>query len=245
MKLKTALLAGAAFLSLAQYAQAQNFNQLLAFGDSTVDTGWFTGATSGPHSTGIFFYDTAIAAGLKAGGNAHFTGPGPGNAQLLASFFGLSANSVSATGGTNYAIGGAFDDATLGPGFQNLFATTIGIPKSDLPGTAQQISNYLASVNGHANPNALYLITSGGNDAFYASGQFGSNAAAANVFLLSEAQALTNGIVQLQAAGARYIIVPGRVSASVGGRQCCHLRPHCVHRHLGRPGHGRCQVHPR
>ena len=55
MKLKTALLAGAAFLSLAQYAQAQNFNQLLAFGDSTVDTGWFTGATSGPHSTGIFF----------------------------------------------------------------------------------------------------------------------------------------------------------------------------------------------
>ena len=208
MKLKTALLAGAALFSLAQYAQAQNFNQLLAFGDSTVDTGWFTGATSGPHSTGIFFYDTAIAAGLKAGGNAHFTGPGPGNAQLLAGFFGLSANSVSAPGGTNYAIGGAFDDATLGPGFQNLFATTIGIAKSDLPGTAQQISNYLASVNGHANPNALYLITSGGNDAFYASAQFGSNAAAANVFLLSEAQALTNGIVALQAAGARYIIVP-------------------------------------
>src|SRR5579872_550322 len=208
MKPKQAILAMAALLSAIPYAQAQNFNQFLAFGDSTTDTGWFTGVTSGPHSTGITFYDSAIAAALQAGGNAHFTGPGPGNAQILAGFFGLSANSVSSPHGTNYAIGGAFDDAFLGAGFQNLFPATIGIPNPQLPGTAAQIGNYLASVNGRANPNALYLISSGGNDAFYASSTFGSNAAAANVFLLNEAQALASGVAQLQAAGARYIIVP-------------------------------------
>ena len=62
-------------------------------------------------------------------------------------------------------------------------------------------------MNGRANPNALYLISSGGNDAFYASSTFGSNAAAANVFLLSEAQALVAAGAQLQQAGARFIIV--------------------------------------
>lgn len=88
-----------------------------------------------------------------------------------------------------------------------MFSTTYGTPNPALPGTAQQITNYLASVNGRANQNALYLISSGGNDATYASSTYGSNAAAANVFLLSEAQALANSVAQLQAAGARYIIV--------------------------------------
>jgi outer membrane lipase/esterase len=152
-------------------------------------------------------FDGFIRNSLAAGGNAHFTGPGPGNALILGSFFGLAANPANSPGGTNYAIGGAFDGPTLGPGFQNLFSTTYGVANPNLPGTAAQIGNYLASVNGRANPNALYLISSGGNDAFYASSTFGSNAAAANVFLLSEAQALVAAGAQLQQAGARFIIV--------------------------------------
>jgi outer membrane lipase/esterase len=143
-------------------------------------------------------FDGFIRNSLAAGGNAHFTGPGPGNALILGSFFGLAANPANSPGGTNYAIGGAFDGPTLGPGFQNLFSTTYGVANPNLPGTAAQIGNYLASVNGRANPNALYLISSGGNDAFYASSTFGSNAAAANVFLLSEAQALVAAGAQLQ-----------------------------------------------
>ncbi len=47
MGLKSAALAGAALLTLAQYAHAQNFNQLNAFGDSTTDTGWFARAPTG------------------------------------------------------------------------------------------------------------------------------------------------------------------------------------------------------
>ena len=206
MGFKSAALAGVALLSIAQYAQAQNFNQMIAFGDSTTDTGWFARAPTGSSFAALIF-DGFIRNSLAAGGNAHFTGPGPGNAQILGSFFGLAANPANSPGGTNYAIGGAFDGATLGPGFQNLFSTTYGVANPNLPGTAAQIGNYLASVNGRANPNALYLISSGGNDAFYASSTFGSNAAAANVFLLSEAQALVAAGAQLQQAGARFIIV--------------------------------------
>ena len=206
--LKKAALAGASLLCLAQPAHAQNFSQLIAFGDSTTDTGWFANASTGtPGSFGAFFADLLIKNALANGGNAHFTGPGPGNAQILGGFFGLPANPANTAGGTNYAIGGAFNGATLGPGFQNLFSTDFMVPNPKLPSTATQISSYLASVNGDANPNGLYLISSGGNNIFYAAQAFGPNASAANAFLLPEAQALANGVAQLQQAGARYIIV--------------------------------------
>jgi outer membrane lipase/esterase len=203
MKLKIAFLAGAAVLCLAQFAEAQNFNSTIVFGDSSLDSGWFTGATSGPHSTGIPTYDASIAAALAAGGNGHFTGPGLNNSQIVAGFFGLSANSAGTPGGTNYAIGGAVD-YLVPPGYPvtgNLF------PNPLLPGTATQISNYLTSVNGKANPNALYLLNSGANDATAALDVFGPNSAAAKAYLLGEAQILTNSVAQLQADGARYIIV--------------------------------------
>jgi len=113
---KRAALAGAALLSIAQYAHAQNFNQMIAFGDSTTDTGWFARAPTGSGFAAAIF-NGFIKNSLAVGGNAHFTGPGAGNAQILGSFFGLPAIPANA-GGTNYAIGGAFDGATLGPGFQ-------------------------------------------------------------------------------------------------------------------------------
>ena len=91
MRLKHICLAGAALLGLTPSAQAQNFNQLIGFGDSTLDTGWYTGAASGPHATGLAGTDASIAASLAAGGNAHPTGPGLGNAQILA---GLDRKSV-------------------------------------------------------------------------------------------------------------------------------------------------------
>ena len=122
MKLKRSLLAGAALLFFAPVAEAQNFNQLIAFGDSTTDTGWFAHA-----STGIPALDALVQNSLAAGGNAHFTGPGLGNAQILGGFFGLSANPANTPGGTNYAIGGALDDAAFaGPGVENLFTIFLG-----------------------------------------------------------------------------------------------------------------------
>ena len=73
--------------------------------------------------------------------------------------------------GTNYAIGGAFNNGGP-PGFSAftniLLLENFVPPKSALPATTGQINNYLASVSGKANPNALYLISSGGNDIFVA-----------------------------------------------------------------------------
>jgi outer membrane lipase/esterase len=206
MYLKQACFAGAALLCSTQLVEAQNFNQLFGFGDSTVDTGWYTGATSGPHSTGVPSVDASVAAALAAGGNAHPTGPGLGNAQILAGFFGLSANSAGTPGGTNFAIGNSVD-YLVPAGYVPNTATGNQYPNPLLPGTATQIDNYLASVNGRANPNALYLLSSGGNDAAAALSVFGPSSSAAVAYLLGEAQALTNSLVGLQAAGARYIIM--------------------------------------
>jgi outer membrane lipase/esterase len=211
VKLKETLLACAALLGSAQFAAAQNFNQTIVFGDSTEDAGWFA-----HFATGNPAFDNAIQAALAAGGNAHFTGPGPNYTQILASKFGTTANEVNGPGGgTNFAIGGAFDngtfDALFGPGHQNL--ATLGTPgNTGLPGTAEQIGNYLASTGGKANPNALYLIASGGNDIFASLELAAVNPvfftpAVINAILLSEAQALAISVAQLQAAGARTIVV--------------------------------------
>ena len=200
-RLNQVCFAGAMFLSLTPSAQAQNFNQLIGFGDSTIDTGWYTGATSGPHSTGMASVDASIAASLAAGGNAHPTGPGLGNAQILAGFFGLSVNSAGTPGGTNFAIGNSVDYLVPSGASGNQY------PNPLLPGTATQIGNYLASVNGYANPNAIYLLGSGANDAAAALSAFVPNSPAAVAYLLGEAQALTNALTTLQAAGARTIIV--------------------------------------
>jgi outer membrane lipase/esterase len=206
MGLKQVCLAGAILGGLTQGAGAQNFNQLVGFGDSTVDTGWYTGATSGAHSTGVATTDAQIAAALAAGGNAHPTGPGLGYAQILAGLFGLSVNSATTPGGTNYAIGNAVD-YLVPPGYVPAKAAGNQYPNPLLPGTATQINNYLASVNGHANPNAIYLLASGGNDTAAALSTFGPSSPAAIAYLLGEAQALTKSLVSLQAAGARTIIV--------------------------------------
>lgn len=206
MKLKRALLVGAALLCLTRIAEAQQFNQLIGFGDSTTDTGWFANAklSSVPN-----LFDFAVASAVGAGGNAHFTGPGPGNAQILGGFFGLTANAANTSGGTNYAIGGAFDSAGP-PGFTS-YTNIVSLeyllpPNPALPTTTGQINNYLASVNGQANPNALYLISSGGNDVFVALG-LGLSQAAAMAYFLSDAQALATSVARLQADGARYIMV--------------------------------------
>lgn len=205
MRLKTAFLTGVALLCLTELAAAQSFDQLIGFGDSATDTGWFTGATSGPRSTGISAFDNAIAAAIAAGANGHWTGPGPGNAQILGSFFGLSVSEVGMPGGTNYAIGAAVD-FMVPPSLSPLTGNS-SFPNPLLPGTATQIENYLASVGGRANPNALYLISSGGNDIGVAAKAYFGNVPAATTYLLGEAQALANSIAQLQADGARTIIL--------------------------------------
>jgi phospholipase/lecithinase/hemolysin len=97
---------------------------------------------------------------------------------------------VGEPGGTNYAASGA---TVIG-----------GLPNSLAPSIVSQIQAYLAATGNHADPNAIYLISGGGNDAKTAATLSGT--AAQNDFMIQHAHALAQAIEELYAAGARYIV---------------------------------------
>ena len=68
-------------------------------------------------------------------------------------------------GGTNFATSGA-KNVAVNNGINGGF--TAAVP------TVTQINNYLAASGGRANPSALYLISTGGNDVTFATGGSGS-----------------------------------------------------------------------
>src|SRR5262245_48442811 len=89
-------------------AAAQSFNQFVAFGDSTIDGGWWKVAVPNGDGTGNFRKDTAIQSSIDSGHNGAPVGSGQlMNSEILASYFGLSAKPANQPGGTNYAISGA------------------------------------------------------------------------------------------------------------------------------------------
>ena len=163
---------------------------MVVFGDSTLDTGYFAHTLGGLAS----FDESMVAARLK-GMTGGWAGDGTMNTLLLADRFGLSL-APSTDGGTNYANGGA---------------TTVVNHESMLPNnicTLSQISIYLASVNGVANPNALYLIKTGDNDVTWY--QYTATATFRQdhpTYLSEGAEALAVQVAALQAAGARTIVV--------------------------------------
>ncbi|MBV8836025.1 MAG: autotransporter domain-containing protein, partial [Alphaproteobacteria bacterium] len=117
------------------------------------------------------------------------------SSELLASYFGLSALPANQAGGTNFATGGARDSLPSGGG-------SAAVP------TATQVANYLALSGGRANPNALYLIGSGGNDLIAISGL---SLAQQNAAATAAANSLVAAIQSLSAAGARFIILPDQM----------------------------------
>jgi outer membrane lipase/esterase len=186
-------------------ALASTYTQLDVFGDSTVDSGWWAGALQGqcgavtaPCTTGNPTKDAKIQGAIAAGGTGAPVGVGLMNTQVLASKLGLSANPANQPGGTNYAISGSLTAATAGAGNLN--------PNPNLPSTIQQIANYLAANGGVANPNALYLISSGGNDITYANNNF-STLAAKEAYLANQASLLAAAVANLQFKGAQNFLV--------------------------------------
>ena len=128
------------------------------------------------------------------------SGPALVDSQLIAARFGLTAVPfiVTGGGGTNYANGSAQAVSTTAAD-----AYVHGL-YNNVPIVAQ-MSDYLASVHNVANPNALYMISYGGNDLIWLQLQ-GQNVAALP-YLSIQAQSLIGGITRLQAAGARTIVV--------------------------------------
>ena len=135
-------------------AAAGTYDGFFAFGDSTLDSGWWVGALSTPAAcdgvatpceTGSAGKDNRISQAIANGGSGAPVGVGLMNTQILAAKFGLTADPANQPGGTNYAISGAKDAVSGGTGNLNANA--------NLPSTVGQISNYLSQHGGTADPN--------------------------------------------------------------------------------------------
>jgi|EndMetStandDraft_5_1072996.scaffolds.fasta_scaffold04813_6 outer membrane lipase/esterase len=186
---------------------AQDFSQVIIFGDSSVDGGWWQGAYAGQcdgMSTSCTpANDTAksriIGRAVAAGHDGAPVGSGEMmNSELLAGRFGLTADPANQPGGTNYAISGATNSEAADGGNVNM--------NKSLPSTTQQMARYLAVNGGAANSSALYLISSGGNDISFIRDEPG-NGTTRRAFLDAQADALIDGVEMLRDAGARYFVV--------------------------------------
>src|SRR5579862_4829954 len=166
-------------------AFSQPFNQFVGFGDSTIDSGWYRNPATPPNSTSATFNaDFAIA--VTQGGGKATTNPGLVSSEFLAGSFGLTGIPANQPGGTNYATGDA-RNAEFNTGTPNSLQGAVP--------TVVQIGNYLAANSGIANPNALYLISSGGNDVSFAAGNLPSVAQAR--YVVGAADDLVAGIARL------------------------------------------------
>jgi outer membrane lipase/esterase len=217
MKAATGLMA-ATLCVFAFQAAAATYDNLFVFGDSTVDSGWWSGAlatpaqcdgVTAPCETGSSGKDALIRNSIAAGGSPPANGAPVGagnmnNVQLLAADFGLTANPANQPGGTNYAISGALSAPVSGAGNLN--------PNPNLPSTMAQIADYLSAHGGVADPKALYVISSGGNDVTYANDNF-TTLAAKETFLSNQASALAGEIATLQADGAKSLVIYGLQSS--------------------------------
>ncbi|OHE83841.1 MAG: hypothetical protein A2190_11845 [Lysobacterales bacterium RIFOXYA1_FULL_69_10] len=177
---RTAL--AAALALAAAPAFAQTYSQTVFFGDSLTDSGHFRPVLvqmGGPQA--------AILGRFT-------TNPGLVWSEQLADFYAAAAVSAN-QGGSNYAVGGArtgTDTASqLGP----------------VPSVQTQVASYLAATGGQADADALYAVWGGANDVFAAIGTAGAGGDPAPV--IGQAVAAQVGAIgTLQAAGARYVLVP-------------------------------------
>jgi outer membrane lipase/esterase len=185
-----------------QPAASQQLNQFVGLGDSTIDTGWYRNDT-----TGSMAFDGAIAAALPNAGNFTEAG-GLMSPDILAAYFGIPGAQPANAGGTNFATGGARSALDNAPG-DGLFQGAVPL--------TTQIANYLAGNGGVANPDALYLISIGGNDIGYALNKIATEPAALD-YLDVQANLAAVGVAQLQGLGARYIVVPNQPE-SLGNNQ--------------------------
>ena len=169
-------------------AQAQQFSNVIFFGDSLTDAGYFKpvlAAAGAPASLGLGRFTTV---------------PGPVWAELVAAYYGHPTLPSNQTGGLDFAQGGA-RVAT------NSASTPTGAAQRPI---TTQVGEYLTRAGGGADPNALYLMWAGANDVLQtlplvSTGAITSDQAAAAIQAAAGAEIQQIG--RLQAAGARYIAV--------------------------------------
>ncbi|MBW8823900.1 MAG: SGNH/GDSL hydrolase family protein, partial [Xanthomonadales bacterium] len=148
----------------------------------------------------IFFGDSLTDAGffrplLPAAGQPVMgqftTNPGTTWAQDVANYYGVNQSTgwtaAGPDSGSNYAVGGA----------------RVGGVSASAPSLDQQVNFYLSRTGGRADPNALYGVWGGANDL-----RAITTPASAPAIMGGAIAADVGIVMKLQAAGARYIMVP-------------------------------------
>ncbi|MEP6634003.1 MAG: SGNH/GDSL hydrolase family protein, partial [Luteimonas sp.] len=168
----------AALAFAAMPALADTYSQTVFIGDSLSDAGYFR---------------PLLPANARPVIGQFTTNPGFVWAQYLADFYGTGA-APNGNGqiGTDYAAGGA-----------RVGVDVVG-PLGFIPSLVTQTNTYLAANGGRADPNALYTVWGGANDLFAVA----ADPSQAQAIIGSAVTAQIGIVGTLQAAGARYIIVP-------------------------------------
>jgi outer membrane lipase/esterase len=170
-------------------AEAVTFSGVYVFGDSLSDAGYFR-----PQLAGLGVPAQAVPLLGR-----FTTNPGPVWAELVATYYG-GIPSPNNQGGQNYAQGGA-----------RVAVSSPSTPPGANPNrsVATQITEFLASSGGRADPNGLYSVWAGANDIFQTLPAIGAGTVNPATFLAQTTAAEVQQIGRLQAAGARYILVFG------------------------------------
>jgi outer membrane lipase/esterase len=180
------------FAAAAPASEAAQFSNVIVFGDSLSDAGYFR----------PFLASLGLPPQLVATLGRFTTNPGPVWSELVSTYYGVQP-APSNAGGTIFAQGGA--RVAINPGF----STPPGAAERSV---ATQIGEYLAASGGQADPNALYAVWAGANDVFFQLGalQAGAiNQSALQANVLGAATAEIGQIARLEGAGARYVLVFG------------------------------------
>ena len=162
------LLITTAFLLFSGAATAGEFEKVIVFGDSLSDTG-----------------NTYLATGRTFPPPPYFDGRFTDGwiwVEYLADDIDAQLPDPSLGSGNNFAWGGA--------------ESVNGTSSVGVPGVGAQVTEYLGSVGGIADPDALYVVSGGGNDILLAGTD--SRIAAANI---------ADAVERLLNAGARQVLV--------------------------------------
>ena len=170
-------------------AHAAKFSNVIVFGDSLSDAGYFR-----PFLAAIGLPGPTVATLGR-----FTTNPGPVWSELISQYYGVTPGASNA-GGWIYAQGGATvatDSPSTPPGFAQRPVSV-------------QITEYLQRSGGRADPNALFAVWAGGNDFLNNFSRLGAGQITPEQFqaaFLGAAQAEVGQVGRLFGAGARYVLV--------------------------------------
>jgi len=171
-------------------AAAQQFSQVVVFGDSLSDAGYFKPVLAA----------SGVPPSLLTILGRFTTAPGPVWSELVSAYYGAPTGPSNANNGNIFAQGGARVAS-------NSSSTPTGAAQRPV---TTQVTEYLTRAGGTADPNALFAIWAGANDVLQTLGALSAGAITSDqgsAAIQAAATAEIQQIARLRAAGARYIVV--------------------------------------